>query len=419
MLNGNVLERLGQLCLLSIGTLSLVFMLPIQLQTKLSNTRCCCCPRMANTVYISFLPLTVLCAVLGLPIAVSHRHLILFQVYSWTVTVLYCATCMLGIFMSVYAVEFTYISVMTSIGGDIFLFATMYYRIKYILFDEGNLLDNIHYLDKKLESLNMRIPHGRNCILAATYTVIYLSLNMIMNYKNFRYMELPQATKSLSVLGSTCFIILSAVTYMHDSIINIRLFLLMYFFQQRLNLIRKAIVNHSRSNIAWSEHRVGTLSANICSNDDTNYFQTITSLYRCSFDIYRNITSFYASFLNTNVFILCTVYPVQLVFNIIRRDDVSYGLIIFVFRLIQHLSFVECVSVTDQLDRLHCAVHRLWYRRSIQRLHRQEMNYWLLECGHYDSKFDCGFLDVDAALFSVIPDYILPFVFAILPSVYY
>lgn len=375
---------------------------------------------MVDTVYRSFLPVTVLCAVLGLATVNYQRPVLskLFTAYCWLWAVFLCAAFLFTAFVSVYVIEFTCIGVIVSVGGVMYMFVLFYYCMKYILDDEGDTLDNINFLDKKLESLGIKVPHRRNKIESLMLPIAYVLLNIIMSYKHSKYMVLRTAKETINLIGSTCFVVTGSVTYFYSAVLNIRIFILAYFLRQRLNLIRKALLNYDKPKIAWSDDRVvlRVISGNTRLNEDLNYFQTLILLYRCSFDTSQRFGSFYACFININVFITCLMYPVHLLFTIIEREDFTYAPTVILTLFVSQLRFIACISVSNELNRIHSLIYRVCYKQSRGNISKKT-SYWLHKCGHYDTRFDCGFLYVDIAMFSIILDYIVLFLFAMLSSV--
>ena len=115
---------------------------------------------MLNTVYRSFLPVTVLCAVLGFPTVACQRSTLhkLFSVYSRLMTVVLCAVYLFDSVILVYAVQFTYVGFMLTVPGVLLQLVLLHIRVKYISNDEDKTLDNVNYLDTELERLHIKVP---------------------------------------------------------------------------------------------------------------------------------------------------------------------------------------------------------------------------------------------------------------------
>ena len=122
-----------------------------------------------------------------------------------------------------------------------------------------------------------------------------------------------------------------------------------------MRLIRNALVNYEKSNIAWS---------NNCFIKDTDYFQSLISLYSCSFDIFQCMESFYASFLNASVFIACVMYPLQFVFNIVQRHDTAYAVTTFATQIMDQLQFLACIAIANEFNGIHSMINQVYYKRS-------------------------------------------------------
>ena len=110
--------------------------------------------------------------------------------YSWVLTIVLCSVYVFGIFMSAYAITYTYVGVVTSVAGAILLLVLCYYRIMDVSFGDRQTLNGIDSLDKKLESLGIKIPHRRNEILCLVFLFVYVFVKAAVVCKNLNYMHL-------------------------------------------------------------------------------------------------------------------------------------------------------------------------------------------------------------------------------------
>ena len=124
-----------------------------------------------------------------------------------------CALFLFSTFISVYAIKFTFLSVLVSVAGIVYPFALFYYRLKYIFDDEGNILDNINFLDKKLETIGIKLPYRRNAIETLVLPFAYILLNVAISYKNIKYFKVPTYTELINLVGLKCFVVSSCAVY--------------------------------------------------------------------------------------------------------------------------------------------------------------------------------------------------------------
>ena len=280
------------------------------------------------TKYESLLPVILLCAVFGFPTVSSHQPRLhkLFCVYRWIASVVMCTSFILHILAtSLYAyMDLTHMSVLAPVGEVLWVIVLFYYHIKHTLFGDGNTFDSISYLDKKLESLHIKIPHRQNEIISSVCIIVIMLLNMMMLCKIISHR--PGMNDAISVIGPVCYIVVGSASILYATTFNIRLFFLLYFLRQRMRLIWKASMNYNKRRVAWSNRGnppvLRTLSGSVGFLEDTCYVKTLAFLCRFSFDIFESNKTFYSCFLNTYVFIQSVLYPVQLIINIQQKHDI-------------------------------------------------------------------------------------------------
>lgn len=374
----------------------------------------------------SFLPLTILSIVLDFPLAPyhepkSHR---LFRLYRCLINVFFCPVIIFNILVALSLIDFSYMGVMIPIEILLSIFMLLYYRIKYIYYGDGNIIGSIDCLDKKLETLNVSIPHGRNKIISFAYIAVNFLVFGVRFYQNFDHFMLLNVKKMNGVIdlaGNICFCVFAAAINIYGIAFNIRLVTLLYFLRQRLGLIEKYLLNYNRRNIAWSDHGfvpvLRTLNWNRRFREDVYYIETILSLYCCSYNIFENIRKFYSCFFKLHILTLSIWYPVLFIINIIENGDVVYKIVTVLCVLLEQMYVLVCTSIANELRRIHSMTHRLYYKLRSDHLQEKVKN-CLNEREYIDIKFDCEFFEIDIAIFTVMIDYILLFSFAMLPNVY-
>lgn len=103
--------------------------------------------------------------------------------------------------------------------------------------------------------------------------------------------------------------------------------------------------------------------------------------------------------------------------NIIGTGDVVYKIVCVLCVLLEQKCVLLCTSVTYELRGIYSMTYRLYYDLRSGHLQEKVKN-CLNECEYIDIKFDCGLFDIDIAILTFMLDYILLFVFVMLPSVY-
>lgn len=373
--------------------------------------------------YRSLLPVVVLCTVFGFPLVSCYKPKLqkLYNVYCWLVNFLICVVWIFHIFVLRHLIDYTYLSVVASISGLLYVVVFFYYRIIFIFFGDENFMECLLYVDKKLESLNINIPHGRNQITSLVTIFLSIFTYSINYYRNFEYLFLPIVNDKMTISEPILFGVFVAVVNAYSTVFVIRLFILLYFLWQRLRLIRTSLLNYNRRNIGWSDRGfvpvLRTLSSRIHFGEDINYIKTLTSLYCYSFDIFESSRTFYSCFVNFYVPALLVWYPVQLVFKVIICDGMIFRLATFGSLFFQQMPLIAWIFISYELKKVHYLIHGLHHKLQSENL-QKDIKTWLHKCGNYNTEFYCGFFTVDTEIFSIFSDYIVLIVFAMLPSVY-
>lgn len=382
---------------------------------------------MPSIRYGSFLPLTILSVVFAFQSVAYHQSKlqILFRLYSWLINVLICAALVFCNFLALCLTEFSFMGVLVPVEESLSSLVMLSYQIKYIFYGDGNILASINYLDEKLESLNIGVPHGWNQIISFVFIIVSMSMDGLQFYKNFDYILLLRNTTRLGDLinltGRICFIVLTATSRIYATAFGARLMVSVYFLRQRVELIRKHLLDDNRRNTAWSDHRfrpvLRTSSGSGRFREDIHYVETLTSLYFYSCTVFEDIRKFYSCFINVYVFVISTWYPVQFIINIIGKDDMVFTILSFVCTFLAQMLLLACMCVSYELKRVHYLVPDLFYKLNDYQM-EQRAEICLVKCLHFNIKFDCGFFGIEIALYTVMINYVLLFVFAMLPSVY-
>lgn len=379
---------------------------------------------MANDVYRSFLPVTVIFAVLGYPVLILQRPKLqkLFRTYCNMMTVVQCTHLICAVVMNVLTLEYDSVSLRMFAARLSVLIVMLCYRVEYVLCGDGNILENIDYVDRKLESVNGNVPHRRNNLKCTAFTIISFLVTALMIYKTLRTLKYPERIEMVKIIGFRCYTVHLTILSFYTCIIRTRLICLLYFLLQRFRLIRKAISLYNKRNIAWSDpvpvRDMNRLSGNSIIDQAglPTYCKILICLYSCSFDAFQSSKKFYSSFMIVQIISVCVFYPVYIIFNLLRGNNMIYRLITLADLCVTNLPFVVCIFLARELDSIHSAVHSLCNTERRKALQRDVKN-WLWKCVHDNTKFDCGFLDIDIALYAVIVDYLLLFLFAMFPAV--
>ena len=129
----------------------------------------------------------------------------LLSIYCFVFTLLYIIFIIVAILLKVYYEEFTdYVKYKCLVlFYDILSVMTLtYYRIKVLVSQDigRNIVDNIDYVDKSLECLNVKVPHTQNTVERILFTTVLCTLTVYYTCQKLITLALLSDTPDFSFI---------------------------------------------------------------------------------------------------------------------------------------------------------------------------------------------------------------------------
>lgn len=302
-----------------------------------------------------------------------------------------------------------------------------YYRVKCVTGQQllRNIFDNINCADQILSLSGVKVPHRRNLIESAIFTVFVIVVYTEITYLLAEKANTTKIYKNLNELHSFFNIAAKSALFYAVMMFLLHFTFVIYIIKQRLQLIRhivqkKKLLRERRH--AWNSCvRLTSLTISTSRNtfnDTQSYSKNMQLAYRCIYDAFCNAKRFYGNFFILNLLVFVLWASITLLFSVIGSDFVyimSY--IVFTLTLeVLPVVLCECIEVNFKyiqfiLTSYYCTTELKCFDPDVKSLKK-----WIYQCSHMDKKFECGYFEIDLNLINVLVNFVSLFIFSMLPS---
>lgn len=299
------------------------------------------------------------------------------KIYCLTVTLLQCAVWLTIVFTKLHSMVFstTNILLMTlSIMSPLIL---LHYQIKFLTRLETNrdIVENITYIDRSLDSLHVLVPRAKNNIENSFYLIAFL-LFMLCCYV-LMMNECVLCCFFKEVLG-----FINIYVYLHFFIIDIShvtLFLYCSYvtniLKQRLHHIRYAFETFGKRNnriVAWSNIANVAVVSQITNNNlfirPRDTYRIVGCLNRITYETFMKITQLYSPYFCNHILALILWISIQIISTSIHGNIKSFIFYISVWFLIDVLHFSNYESISSELKHIETLLGCFYYKKIIEQI---------------------------------------------------
>lgn len=378
---------------------------------------------MESSVQKAILPMTVCCVLLGFYTAdIRNRNIRrIATTHCWLLAIAFCATwAVLMLIKLMSGMQQSFFIVTYELTGIMYITTLTYYRIKYIV-DENitsNVFRNIDFADKCLKRFGVSMWHLRERLECAMFALGIVALCALRTY---HVISKGQNHHLLGIVRSKFNLVESVLMSLSKRVIMSHLFITFYFVVKRLVLLRNVLRTHVKSldrKIAWvSSARFLSFHTPTVMNSSTlmaEYFKEIRKINACIDDAFCNVRIISLHYLCFHVILYILWTSLTLFSSVVEKDVLYFVYFTFVNFVLNMVPVALCLRIRNLFVDIQETLNKLYWLIQSKRpeLSTKNLRHWLLQCGHMDRKFDCGYFVVDWKIFSLSFDYVILLVFA-------
>lgn len=285
----------------------------------------------------------------------------------------------------------------------------IYYRVKYLKNPNAfsDILENINYVDKRLESTGIRIYNKRIQNVFTTYSIGNISVHltvMYLIYSKTRNTELIYNT--IREFVSLYNIILKTFSYFSILFFVMHISFTMYTIGDRMRLVRCAIQQFKEIGLrqsAWdceSGFSAAIGFRNLKIKQD-NYLKQANTLHKCLCNVFYTANRLYKHFIYTSLIISVIGSSISIMILATRMNGLNFFLLLDHFVQFNIIPMYFSMFMANELQGIKCAVCNLYYRSDSKSLNNKKKSFYF-HCLHVDNRFDCGYFKVEWTLLSVV-----------------
>lgn len=292
----------------------------------------------------------------------------------------------------------------------------IYYKVKFFVSIKVNHCIAQTYVDQALESLEVPIPRAKITILCSLLLLVH-SVSVLLGWYDAYILKHSSSTADfINVYERIYFLI---VTISHLILFQYG-YVIITFLRQRLQLTRRAfkrLYKCDNRTVAWSHSAaVATVGQPRYSNSVTdihNTYELLGSVYRVVYESLLVTSQQYSLYFQYYLlgFILCT--SAQIV-SVARNEFTKFVLFADTMWISMYVALLFMyMSITIEVKHLQNILNCFYHKRSSKSA-GNKLLVLAYQSAHRETKFNCGFVDTDFSVFSIVVNFIPLIVFNIL-----
>lgn len=374
---------------------------------------------MERNIFISSLPLTVLCVACGYLILIPPKSKLqtFLNVYSPAVTTLSSVLWITLLFRTIYSTVYSFVSVIELCLIAMSSGVLIYYLVKFYVCQDMNcnILGNINYADRMLETICINVPHTQNRIEGVLFAVGYFTLCAFHTCKKlYSAISERQAFDFIRVLE----IVSSVSLEFYIAILFAHCYYVINIVRQRVKLTRHVFETFSKlfdRNFAWNEtltiSSIARPATGNCLTQMNDNFKTIVSVYRSIYESFQTSRQLYSMFFTLFIFGLTMFHSKEIINYTAEKNNEFLLYISAAFLVADMIPLCICESIASELNKLGGLLTSFYYEKYMKSL-KDTVRLMICEFAHSHKKFDCGFLSVGYTVILHVLDCISLIVFS-------
>lgn len=408
--------------------MSYVFTIALSVLKAENKKRSQTSPEMENSIQKTMLPLSVCCVIFGFYTVdvkkTKFRRIT--TAYCVLVTILVFTSWTAFTVIKLQTMQYCFFNVTFLLMEIVQITMITYYSVKYIVCDNvvSEIFQNIDYADMCLERLGVKVPHKKDQVECAVYTVVTNLMCIIFAYLATGKREVQVRVDMVGELYAVYnFVTKFSVGYSSVMLLSQFTFLL-YIVKQRIGLLRCAVQRSKKyfdRKIAWSRHvSISVLDVSIrvtSATERRNCFIEIQKIDDCIYNALCSIRNFY-----NHYYMLCVIFFILattcgLLFSAIIGNTLQFAYVAVWHTLLLTTPVALCMNIQRDFQAIQTIINKFYWSNKLSRLdlNTRHMKHWMLQCLHKELKFDCGYFILDRQLLSIVFNFVSLLLFAMLP----
>lgn len=384
---------------------------------------------MENSFQKTMLLQSVCCLVLGFfpPEMRESKFKNAMSGYCGLVTVLFATCWTVFTAIKLTRMQYNFVGVLFLAEDMVRITMITYYRVKHAVGENliSEVYKNIDYADKCLERVGIQVSHTREL----RECTVHLVGNTLM-FVLFVFIATTRVEVMYEIISEMYCVLNVLVKFaiIYSILVSLSQFTyLLYVMKKRLSLLCDAIQKSDsrleRRRAAWCDNLALTVveipRRKRSLNETLSYWNEIRNIETCLRDAYLLIKNFYNAFKVFVVLIYLLGTSFVLLQCTLQRDSLHFVFILISFTLLQATPVVLCEYIAGEFQTIQDLMDDVYWSgkfnifKSNVRWHKKHKR--LFRCIFRQQKFDCGFFEIDKELLIVLWDFLLLFLFSMIP----
>lgn len=360
---------------------------------------------MGTSVQQTMLPLSICCCLFGFYSFDVKDKSVEYPViaYCLSLVALYFVTWSLNAITQLHQQPFDFHTVLYQGLDLVYMIMIVHYCVKYITGKRvlRDVYNNMNRSENCLQRIGVKVSRWRDTFESVTCGVAIVSMLIIFSNDATQRPEIQRAFYLFSGRYTACNILASWARGYSTNALLVHFVIMLCRIKRRLGFLSDALRKTEERRTAWS----GGVTA---TDTDTE----ILLVYKCLCDAYSGVRQFFLGFCRLNVLSFVFMFPMFITYSV-RHDSDVLRYFPMVLILLQLVPVALCVYIRRDFHTVQTAIVKLhWSNDDAKRFKRVKK--LLSYCVHQDGKIDCGYFEMNADLLTIMFDFVMLFLFAML-----